>query len=64
MIEIISKDKMQEIIRNPLLDINKGKYTVIDDDQFICVDNSSGSAYQKIFISIIDVVKWFNGMLT
>ena len=64
MIQIITKEKMNQIIEQPLLDINKGKYAVIEKDQFICVDNSSGSAYQKIFISIIDVVKWFNGMLT
>jgi len=64
MIEIITKEKMTEIIEKPLLDINKGKYTVIDKDKFICIDNTSGSAHQRTCKDITDAVKWFNGKLT
>lgn len=64
MIIIISKEKMEEIIKNPLLDIHKGKYAVIDENQFICIDNSSGAVHQRVFQKIVDAAKWFNGLLT
>ena len=64
MIQIITKEKMNQIIEHPLLDVNKGKYAVIEKDQFHCIDNSSGSAYQRVCRNIIEAVKWFNGMLT
>lgn len=66
MIQIISYEKLKEIEKNPFLDVNKGKYAVLnkEKDIYICLDNRSGKPHKRTCTGIIEVVKWFNGMLT
>lgn len=66
MIQIITKEKLSEIEKHPLLDINKGKYAVLNKkkDKYICLDNRSGNPHKKVCIGIVEAVKWFNGIQT
>lgn len=66
MIQIITHEKLEKIEKNPLLDINKGKYAALNlkKDQYICLDNSSGTPHKRICTGIVEAVKWFNGKLT
>lgn len=68
MIILITKEQYQKILENPLLDVNKGKFIMIekhdDVEKWMCLDNVSGSAYQTVAKNIVDVVKWFQGILS
>lgn len=61
MVKIVqNKHRLDQIIEHPFLDINKGKFILIEGKNFVCCDNSSGHAWTEEFTDIILAVKWLN----
>jgi hypothetical protein len=60
MIRIVKEKRILEIIENPELDYNKGKYITIYPDTVAAVDNSSGDAWAEDFKDLRKAINWLN----